>query len=1006
MRIPKLSLLRWQAYLLYILLLIFHRAGSQPLKKFSSSTYGVREGLLSGRVLDMAADGHGLLWISTGVGLQRFDGKNFETIPGQAGLPQTTQLSFFGLNDGGLWIRDDNGISSYDIKTDKFRRIAEDPENSAGKGIATGRLLLPVMETVQGVWCFNTLTKAFICISKSSGRPIENLAVPVNLRPAGISFVKGKDGCVIYVTAGGLLVEISLNLKRILYVCKAKLPWRSFAACIAVSQTEVIVAGNGAISKVDLRSGEVRFTTLYPRLAAKLIQNLSLTASPTGGLIMSLNNQLFALDETKGTVRYQLVDQQNGFFTDPAYVIKCLSDKFDHLWIVSTTAGLVKVSFNTLGIKYYGYGKLADNFNRCIYPDPQANTVIAGSLIHGFSVFDTTQHLLRHFELRDNEQTSCILKIRPYRYLLFTIGSPGAYILNTQKMQLHTLQASPNMPSGMLYQTYAQRLSDSTAILFCNLSYVIVNFSKSKIRFIKGTLDEEFSAAACDHQNRIWLGQTGKYMILSGKGFAVKKTFNLPEKVKIQCLMEDRLGGMWIGTEKGLYRAAAQEGTIQAGYGQKDGLTNDCIYSVTSDDRDNIWCGTNKGISGVYRSGKILNIHLADGLQGDEFNTNSCAKAADGELFFGGICGVSSFFPDSMDKVSIQPGVLMTEIKVMDTRLNIAPAFKPSELSLPYSSNTVSFSFTAIGRYSPDEYHYQYKMTGIDKAWVNGGNNGYARYVLPPGNYTFEYTAGNAQARNLQHTQFVFIRINPPFWHTVWFYGLIAAIALTLIIISLKLYNRSVRQKSLQQLALRQSLQQERQRIARDLHDHIGAYATVVMSGAEHLIGDSSPLKFRTHAANIAENARNIMTSLHETIWVLDNEAITITDFSDRFKLYAKKACRHAKCVKLMFHENLPVDLTLGPAESLNLFRIMQEALQNALKHADARNITITLDSSAALFVSVMDDGGGFDPDAPQEGNGLGNMHHRAKESGYVLRVLSGLQGTNISLQKGLPYGS
>ena len=135
----------------------------------------------------------------------------------------------------------------------------------------------------------------------------------------------------------------------------------------------------------------------------------------------------------------------------------------------------------------------------------------------------------------------------------------------------------------------------------------------------------------------------------------MKLLFTFPEKVKIQCFFEDSEKNMWVGTEKGLYKLNAENGTVISIYQKKDGLVNDCIYSIVNDNNGNVWCGTNKGISGIYRSGKIINIHSSDGLQGDEFNTNSYSKAADGELFFGGINGVNSFYPDSIQKIAEQP---------------------------------------------------------------------------------------------------------------------------------------------------------------------------------------------------------------------------------------------------------------------------------------------------------------------------------------------------------------
>jgi len=971
-------------------------------------SYGVREGLLSGHVLDLAEDGNGFLWISTGVGLQRFDGKTFETISAQTGLPQTTHLSLFKLKNGNIWLNDENGISMYDATAGKFKQVVSFSEKKLARRLPDKKLLLagtyltPLLETNQGVWCRDGSQKKFICINKVSGEIEDALTVPDNMRPVTSTYVKGYDNTLLYNAVHFTLVEVDFGIRKIIHVYRAKSADQHFSACIPVSKTDVILTNHEGISRVNITTGNILFLTRYPVLYSKQIQNTSLTAMPNGLLVLSLNNQLFTMNADNGKVLYQVVNQQNDLFVNPGYISDCITDQYHHLWVVSTAEGLKKINLNNLGIRYYGFGKLPQNFNRCIYADKKANIIITGSLFNGFSVFDTTQRLIKHFNLPTDAQTSCILKLQSLKYLLFVVGHPGVYLLDARKMQLTSLPEGflgPFKPSDILYQTYAQCLSDSTAVLFCNLSWFIVNFSKNRIQFKKGTLDKEFSGAIMDHNKRIWLGQTGKYFVLSGKDFSLQTAFYLPEKVKIQCFMEDSEKNMWVGTEKGLYKIRAENGAVAVVYQQKDGLANDCIYSIVNDSDGNIWCGTNKGISGIYRSGKIINIHSSDGLQGDEFNTNSCAKAGK-ELFFGGINGVNSFYPDSIQKIGGQPKILITDIKVMDAPLNGNPAFSTRKITLPYSKNIISFTFTALGRYTPDEYTYQFKMSGIDKGWVDGGNSGYARYALPPGSYTFEYTAGNAPARNLQHKNFILITITPPFWRTVWFTALITLIILLSVAGSVNFYYKSINRKTLRQMEVRKTLQMERERIARDLHDNIGAYTTVLIASVENLAQDDAPVLFNQRAQNIAENAKNIMASLHETIWILANDALTITDFIDRFKVYANKTGRNFSETKIIFKENLVTDTVFTPSESLDLFRIMQEILQNAFKHARAKTITISVNSYHDVCIAIKDDGIGFEADRDYPGNGLFNIKYRANEAGYSLRIISGETGTEITLQK------
>lgn len=207
-------------------------------------------------------------------------------------------------------------------------------------------------------------------------------------------------------------------------------------------------------------------------------------------------------------------------------------------------------------------------------------------------------------------------------------------------------------------------------------------------------------------------------------------------------------------------------------------------------------------------------------------------------------------------------------------------------------------------------------------------------------------------------------------------------------------------EKQLTARAVLSAEEKERKRISRDLHDNIGAYATVLVANTEQLKKQASELSIQQSAENVSHNAQNIMGSLQETIWVLNNDVITITDFIDRVKLYAKKMLQAFPHIQITFKEELDRDIELSPAEALHLFRIMQEALQNTIKHAKPENIIVTVKSNYAIFISIKDDGKGFNKNARADGNGLLNMQHRAKEAGYHLNISSGETGTEISLEK------
>ena len=387
-----------------------------------------------------------------------------------------------------------------------------------------------------------------------------------------------------------------------------------------------------------------------------------------------------------------------------------------------------------------------------------------------------------------------------------------------------------------------------------------------------------------------------------------------------------------------------------------------------------------------------------DGLQENEFNTNAVFKSADGELFFGGVNGLSSFYPDRINTGDVQVKLFLTDIKVKEKDWYPDTAFwNMHEIKLPYNQNALTISFNAWGNENAEQYNYQYKMDRQDGQWINAGNNRTARYVLNPGKYKFLMYAGAVFNENANPQQEIKIIISPAWWQTWWFRIFIGILVIGASGAGIVLYNRRKLRKKLQEIKFQQQLQKERERISRDLHDNIGAYTSALIANADKL--ESTGNGNISETARVKENAKQILSSLRETIWVLNSKEISITDFSDGFKQYANKMLENYPEMQIQFEEKIEKDKILSPAVALNLYRILQEALQNTLKYAKAKKIDFSIYSNAKINIRLKDDGAGFDPDEKGFGNGINNMEYRASEAGFDFVIQSGsAKGTAIML--------
>ena len=175
-----------------------------------------------------------------------------------------------------------------------------------------------------------------------------------------------------------------------------------------------------------------------------------------------------------------------------------------------------------------------------------------------------------------------------------------------------------------------------------------------------------------------------------------------------------------------------------------------------------------------------------------------------------------------------------------------------------------------------------------------------------------------------------------------------------------------------------------RKRIASDLHDNIGAYAAAISANVDELHSETAadPQTLVSLKANVSE----IMTSLRDTIWALSKDAVTLTSLSDRVKVYVQKIQPSYKNVRITVEEDIRRDIVLTPQNALQIFRILQESVNNSLKHSKCSRLTVVFESDGICHIVIEDDGKGFDPAQPaHKGNGMVNMRYRADEAGIAL---------------------
>jgi signal transduction histidine kinase len=292
---------------------------------------------------------------------------------------------------------------------------------------------------------------------------------------------------------------------------------------------------------------------------------------------------------------------------------------------------------------------------------------------------------------------------------------------------------------------------------------------------------------------------------------------------------------------------------------------------------------------------------------------------------------------------------------------------------------------------APAEAHlvrYRYRLQGVDDAWVAAEANRQVRYpALAPGRYVFEVraTMDGVVESALQQS----VIVAAPWWHARWLQ--ISAVVALLLATAAAVRTAATRRlrARIQQLEVNRRIQLERERISADLHDHVGGQLATLMSGIE--LAQLSAAGGRhdqatTHLQSLAADARRTLSHLREAVWSLDSADLSARGLVDYIEEAAQAQRRYRDRPIVVVRGDIARDRTLSPAEAMHLLRIAQEALANALKHANASRVQVDLAvrEDGRLSLVVRDDGQHRKPALTGDGSGFGvrGMESRARQLG------------------------
>jgi signal transduction histidine kinase len=201
--------------------------------------------------------------------------------------------------------------------------------------------------------------------------------------------------------------------------------------------------------------------------------------------------------------------------------------------------------------------------------------------------------------------------------------------------------------------------------------------------------------------------------------------------------------------------------------------------------------------------------------------------------------------------------------------------------------------------------------------------------------------------------------------------------------------------------SIKDAEEHERKRIAADLHDNLGVYAASLSSNLSYLQPGHTDLRTENAMQELQNNSNAIISELNDTIWVLKKDALSLTAISDRVKVFISRIRKSYPEINIDVKEKIETDFLLPSSQAFHLYRVIQEAVNNSLKHSNGKNITVEIIANTEWKLMIEDDGKGLNEDRKSSGggNGLLNMKERSADAGWTINWITGGQkGTVVEI--------
>ena len=973
----------------FLLIFILNVSRAQLPGRFL--TYSVKDGLSQSSVHALHRDKEGLLWVGTQDGLNSFNGKIFTTYRysqwDSTSISDQFILKILEDKKGNFWVGTRNGLNYFNKHSRQFKRYYINETEKHEFQASYEKIFLfnddSLLIQKEGLFLLETKTGKFSKINSPGNIPGRWIVS----QSKSVWFVDEQQQ--VYVAEDWRKKQFKkLGTSPISIVANTFNYYSPTEALVYIylnDDKKVLYELDGKTFKITNKI-----------TAPAAINEVLLTNKKT--LLISTSSGLLSKNEN-ATAQFTRANlSHNGL--PPGSILTSFTDKDQNLWIGTAGNGFSVTN------QYF-------NFHQLI------NFPVANDRVYGFSYNHNSLYMaglsglykIKNFSVSDTAK-KIIPVISGKSITGVTSDAAGNTWVSVNQEEILVLDKNDRI---IKKYPFISKDKDLTVLRMSNSRNGTVFICTNRGLYIKQPDKPEFIifndqsidkllgnyilSVYEDFKGNYWVANNSGVNILSPELkplFSIKSNNDKESFIKrtiVTSVTQDLDSAYWIGTlRSGLYRY--KNDSVNS-YTHANGLASDVIYNVVCDVKNRIWVTTSAGLNVFNPKENIFNnLSEFEGVPNAAFSFAGVLKFGN-HILYGTSEGLLICDAEKVELKSNDIEAYISDIKINGQSSNI----QNQSLSLMPDNKLISFELAYTPALLSGNIIYQYRIKEINKEWVSlaPGVTNISYNGLPYKNLQMQVRAA-VSTNKLKDAKIYSVTINsyPPVYKTGIFIGAVALLFALLILLIVVNYNKRKYKKQLQIIEVERTLHKERTRIGRDLHDNMGAYTSALLAGLNRI--EDRDEKETKLLSDLKIYGASIMGFLRETIWMLNAEKLTVIAFADRFKNYAIRICKNYPELEIQFEENIELDKSLPPTIMLNLFRILQEALQNACKHAQATKIVISIYSVEKLSFSIQDNGIGFTEKKLKDHYGLDNMKQRASEAGYNLVFKSNEAGTLVSL--------